>query len=88
MPQTLFVSPEDDLQAVFDRAEENAIIHLAPGQYRQKLMIRTPGLTLIGAGAEQTQIVFGDYAKSPIPSAGNSIPSGLTRWRSAQMVLP
>ncbi len=58
-----FVSPADQLQTVFDRASENDVIHLVPGIYRQKLVIRTKGLTLIGAGPDRTRIVFGDYAK-------------------------
>ena len=57
------VTPEDDLQAIFDAAAENTVIHLAPGEYRQKTVIRTDGLALIGAGAEKTRIVFDDYAK-------------------------
>lgn len=68
MPHILYVSPEDDLQAVFDSAPENAVLHLAPGIYRQKTMVRTPGLTLIGAGAGETVIVFGDYARKRHPN--------------------
>lgn len=67
MPQEIFVSPADDLQSVFNRAEPYAVIRFAPGIYRQKTMIRTPGLTLIGAGREETQIVFDDHAKKPHP---------------------
>ena len=63
MAQIISVSPKDDLQAVFDAAEENAVIRLAPGDYRQKTVIRTPGLTLVGAGADKTRIVWDDYAK-------------------------
>lgn len=63
MPRTISVTPNDDLQAVLDSAGENAVICLAPGRYRCKLMIRTPGLTLIGAGAGITEIVYGDYAR-------------------------
>lgn len=59
----IFVTPADDLQAVFDTAPGNAVIRLAPGEYRQKTVIRTPGLTLVGAGAERTSIVWDDYAK-------------------------
>ena len=70
MPQTLYVSPVDDLQAVFDNAVENAVIHLAPGVYRQKNMIRTPGLTLIGAGREETVIIYNDYARKDHPIGG------------------
>ncbi len=63
MAQTIYASPEDNLQAVFDTAEDNAVIRLAPGDYRQKTVIRTPGLTLIGAGADKTRILWDDYAK-------------------------
>ena len=57
------VRPGDDLQAVFDAAPENAVLYLEPGDYRQKAVIRTPGLTLRGAGADQTRLVWDDYAK-------------------------
>ncbi len=70
MPKTLYVTPEEDLQAVFDSAGENAVIYLAPGQYRQKAMIRTPGLTLIGAGAGKTRLIFNDYARKKHPIGG------------------
>lgn len=58
-----FVSPEDDLQGVLDRAEPGSLVHLAAGEYRQKLMIRTPRLTLRGAGSEKTVLLWDDYAK-------------------------
>ncbi len=70
MSRTLYVTPEDDLQAVFDSAGENTLIHLAPGVYRQKTMIRTPGLTLVGAGAEETMLIFNDYARKIHPIGG------------------
>lgn len=57
------VSPDEDLQQVFDQAPENTCIHLLPGDYRQKVIIRTKGLTIIGAGADQTRLVWDDYAK-------------------------
>ena len=63
MEKTIFVTPADDLQAVFDRAEPGSTIHLAPGEYRQKTVIHTPELTVVGAGAEETVIIFDDYAK-------------------------
>lgn len=63
MEKTIFVTPADDLQAVFDRAEPGSTIHLAPGEYRQKTVIQTPELTIVGAGAEETVIIYDDYAK-------------------------
>ena len=63
MPQLIYVSPEDNLQAVFDGAEENTVIRLSPGVYRQKTVIRVPGLTLVGAGSDRTILVYDDYAR-------------------------
>lgn len=63
----LCVTPADDLQAVFDAAQEGTEILLAAGIYRQKLMITTPGLTLTGSGAAETVIVWDDHAKKPHP---------------------
>ena len=43
MTETISISPADDLQLVFDTAPENAVIRLAPGEYRRKTVIRRPG---------------------------------------------
>lgn len=63
-----YVTPADDLQAVFDRAPAGSTISLSPGIYRQKILLSTPGLTLVGAGPEQTQLVFDDHAKKRHPN--------------------
>jgi len=70
MQQTIYVRPGDDLQAVFDAAPENAVINLAPGTYRQKVVIRTPGLLITGAGSHLTTIVYDDYARKEHPIGG------------------
>lgn len=70
MPQTHYAAADDDLQAVFDRAGENDVILLAEGDYRCKAMIRTPGLTLIGAGAGRTRLIYNDYARKKHPIGG------------------
>lgn len=62
MSNSLNISPNEDLQKIFDSVPENTVIRLAPGEYRQKAVIRTPGLKLIGAGMEQTVLVWDDYA--------------------------
>lgn len=59
----LYVTPDDRLQKVFDAAAPGSVIHLAPGVYRQKVVIRTPELTVIGAGAGKSRIVYDDYAR-------------------------
>jgi len=62
MPQ---IGPRDDLQQVFDRARPGEVIRLEAGEYRVKSVIFTQGLTLIGAGADHTRILWDDYAKKP-----------------------
>lgn len=62
MMQVYTVSPTDNLQAIFDAAAQNTEIRLLPGVYRQKTVIRTPGLTLVGAGTDETILVYDDYA--------------------------
>lgn len=68
MAKTIYVTPEDDLQAIFDNAKSRDTVCLSEGIYRQKTVIRTPGLTVIGAGAEKTKIVFDDYARKTDPA--------------------
>ena len=67
MTHTIQLKPGDDLQKAFDQAPENAVIFLGEGIYRQKVVIRTPGITLVGAGKSKTVIVFDDHAKKPHP---------------------
>ncbi len=38
------------------------IIHIAPGVYREKLVLERPYVTLEGSGADTTVLVYGDYA--------------------------
>ncbi len=57
------VNPADDFQAALDSAGPGGVIQLAPGEYRAKAVVSAPGLTLLGAGAERTRIVWDDYAK-------------------------
>lgn len=58
-----FLTPQDDLQQALDSAPKDAFVHLAAGIYRQKIVIRTPGLTIVGQGAENTILIFDDYAQ-------------------------
>lgn len=39
-----------------------AIIHIAPGIYREKLVLERPYVTLLGEDASSTILIFGDYA--------------------------
>jgi pectinesterase len=60
-----FLRPGDDLQRCLDSARPGDCIRLPAGEYRQKCVIRTPGLTLLGEGAEQTCLIWDDYARKP-----------------------
>ena len=61
----LHVKPGDSLQQAFDRAGAGGVVRLAEGEYRAKPVVLTPGLTIQGAGADRTRIVWDDYAKKP-----------------------
>lgn len=64
---TLYITPDENLQAVFDRAQPGDTVRLSPGVYRQKAVIRTPGLTLQGSGAGKTRLIWDDYARKRDP---------------------
>ena len=63
--EEITLNPACDLQQALNNAPENAVIRLEPGEYRQKTVIRTPGLRLIGSGMEKTVLVWDDYALKP-----------------------
>ncbi len=53
----------DDLQHFLDSARPGDVLRLCAGEYRQKCVIRTPGLTLIGEGADRTRLIWDDFVK-------------------------
>ena len=61
----LYVTPADDLQAVCDQAPEGAVVNLSAGIYRQKVLLQTKGLTLVGAGQDETILIWDDHARKP-----------------------
>lgn len=58
----ILIHPDDDLQSVFDAAPAGAELRFPAGIWRQKTVIRTPGLSLVGAGAGKTIFIYDDYA--------------------------
>ena len=60
---TLTVKPGEHLQGVFDAARPGDTIRLEAGEYRAKTTISTPDLTVLGAGADRTRVIWDDYAK-------------------------
>lgn len=61
----LEIHPGQSLRQALDRARPGDVLRLSEGEYREKAAVFTPGLTLEGAGAERTRIVWDDYAKKP-----------------------
>lgn len=57
------IGPQADLQKALDQARPGETVQLSEGEYRAKAVVFTPGLTLRGAGADRTRIVWDDYAK-------------------------
>ncbi len=57
--------PGDDLQHFLDAALPGDSLRLCAGEYRQKCVVRTPGLTILGEGADRTCLIWDDYAKKP-----------------------
>ena len=55
--------PNRNLQEIFDTAQPGETIRLVEGDYRCKTTVFTPGLTVCGAGADRTRIIWDDYAK-------------------------
>ncbi|MBE5800284.1 MAG: pectin esterase [Clostridiales bacterium] len=63
LPEHLYLKPSDDLQKAFDSASPGDVLHLRAGVYRQKTVLRTPGVTLTGEGPDRTIIAWDDYAQ-------------------------
>lgn len=62
MAASITLTPDDNLQQALDSAAPGSRICLLPGVYRQKTVIRTPNLHLIGAGTGETTLIWDDYA--------------------------
>ena len=62
MAAFVILSPADSLQAAFDAARPGTVFRLQKGIYRQKVIITTPSITLVGDGREETVLVWDDYA--------------------------
>ena len=59
--------------------EEEALVQVGPGIYREKLVCEKRCITLRGAGADKTKLVWGDGRQScPTRTGGPPIPSAAT----------
>lgn len=62
-----FISIGDALEAAGQYTEGEAVIHVAPGTYRERLEIKQDHIALIGAGADRTRITYSDGALDLMP---------------------
>ena len=68
---TILLTPADSVQRTVDalpRDGEEAVLRLAPGVYREKIVLDRPRTALEGAGAGRTVIRWGDGARDVLPS--------------------
>ncbi|MCS6804238.1 MAG: parallel beta-helix domain-containing protein [Acidobacteriota bacterium] len=54
----VYVKPGDRLGQIVSQAPANTTIIVAPGEYRDALVVRSPGIRLIGAGAQENGTVL------------------------------
>lgn len=62
---TINVSPKDNLAQILRSVQPNTEILLEKGVYRSKIEINVPNICLTGTNAEDTIIIYDDYAKKP-----------------------
>lgn len=62
MNQTAVIRSAEELSAALETARPGQTLELGAGTFRGKWTIRTPGLTLRGAGQDKTVLVGDDYA--------------------------
>ncbi len=65
MSNSVYVTPKNSLNEILRGAFPGTRLILEPGIYREKLEISIPGIEIIGSSAEDTKIVWDDFAKKP-----------------------
>lgn len=63
MTKTINAAPADSLAGIIAGAAPGTRIMLAPGIYREKIEINVSGIEIVGHSAQDTCIVWDDYAK-------------------------
>lgn len=59
--KTIYITPNDNLQKVFDELQPHTTVYLGSGRYYGKSVLKVPFVTIIGSG--DTVITFDDYAR-------------------------
>ena len=85
MTKTVNMTPADSLAGILAAAEPGTKIILAPGTYREKTEIYVPGIVIEGHSAQDTRIVWGDYAKK---LDGNGVEYNTFRTYTAAVLAP
>lgn len=62
MNTPVYLTPAASLQRAFDQAAPGTVFCLRAGTYREKVIIKTPNLTILGESRDETKIVWDDYA--------------------------
>lgn len=60
---TILANCNDNLQLQLNHLKPRDTLVLPQGVFRQKLEVTVPDVTIVGAGADKTILVYGDYAK-------------------------
>ena len=50
------------LEAAKAYADDEVVIHIAPGTYRERIVVSQDKISLVGIDAERTIITYADYA--------------------------
>ena len=66
-----FETIKDAIDSIPDTNVEEVIVHIAPGVYRERLEIQKPYITLLGEKAEDTIVVYGNFAKDIMEDGSN-----------------
>jgi parallel beta-helix repeat protein len=79
LPATIVVHPGQSIQEVVDRASNGDTIKLDAGTWTEAVCVNGKGLTIVGAGRDQTKIVWDWGLGKPLPAEPAG---GLACWRA------
>ena len=57
------ITPESDVQEILAAARPGDVFRLSEGDFRMKITLSVPSVTILGAGMDKTRILWDDYAE-------------------------